>query len=337
MKPATAYAPANIALAKYWGKRDRRLNLPTNGSLSVSLGPLGTTTTIHAAENDSITLNGRTVAENSVFARRVWTFVTRFVPDRECRIAIATVNSIPTAAGLASSASGFAALTRALDRFFGCHLNDRELSLRARQGSGSACRSLWHGFVEWPCGKAQDGSDSYAFPLAGDWPALRIAIVAVNRAEKKVSSKDGMNHTLSTSPLYPLWPRQTERDLATIREAIMAKDLPTLGKTAEANALMMHATMLAARPSLCYWQTETLAALHTVWRLREEGLAVYATMDAGPNVKLLFASADSGAIAAAFPAALQVDPFGASTPDGSGMAVDRDAVRAPRNPYHGNR
>lgn len=309
MKTVTAYAPANIALAKYWGKRDHRLNLPMNGSLSISLGPLGTTTTITAAANDGITLNGQAVAENSTFARRVWGFLARFVPDRNEKIAIVTVNSIPTAAGLASSASGFAALTRALDRFFGCRLSDRDLSIRARQGSGSACRSLWHGFVEWQCGTAPDGSDSYGFPLACDWPELRLAVVTVDSTQKKMSSKDGMNHTLTSSPLYPLWPRQTERDLATIRAAILAQDLDTLGKTAEANALMMHATMIAARPSLCYWQAETLAVLRTVSRLREDGLSVYATLDAGPNVKLLFASADSDAITAAFPTARQVDPF----------------------------
>lgn len=316
MKTVTAYAPANIALAKYWGKRDHRLNLPMNGSLSISLGCLGTTTTIVAAAHDGITLNGQPVAENSTFARRIWGFVACFVPERNEKIAIATVNTIPTAAGLASSASGFAALTRALNRFFECRLSDRELSIYARQGSGSACRSLWHGFVEWQCGTAPDGSDSYAFPLACDWPELRLAVVTVDSTQKKMSSKDGMHHTLTSSPLYPLWPQQTERDLETIRAAILARDLGALGKTAEANALMMHATMLAARPSLCYWQKETLAVLHTVSRLREDGLAVYATVDAGPNVKLLFTSADSDAIAAAFPAARQINPFVTPVTDG---------------------
>ena len=315
MKTATAYAPANIALAKYWGKRDGRLNLPMNGSLSISLGPLGTRTTIDAAENDSLTLNGQAVEKESAFAHRLWAFVARFVPDRKQKIAIATVNSLPTAAGLASSASGFAALVLALDRFFAWGLSARELSIRARCGSGSACRSLWHGFVEWRRGEAPDGSDSYAFPLGGDWRALRIAVVAVSRAEKKRSSRDTMQHTLATSPLYPLWPVQAERDLTTIREAIRAEDFPILGETAEANALMMHATLLAARPVFCYWQTETLAVLQKVWRLREEGLAVYATLDAGANVKLLFTSADAEAVAVAFPTAIQVDPFAQSSSD----------------------
>lgn len=309
MTEATAYAPANIALSKYWGKRDKALNLPCNGSLSISLGELGTTTTVREAETNQLRLNGNLLSPDSGFARKVWAFVDFFQPDRTQSLLIETTNTIPTAAGLASSASGFAALTLALNTFFARQYSERDLSILARQGSGSACRSLWHGFVLWQKGERVDGLDSYATPMASDWRDLRIAVIDVNTATKKTASRDGMNHTARTSPLFSRWTAQAERDLSTISQAIESRDFQTLGETAEANAMMMHATMFAARPALCYWQEESLTALRHVWQLREEGLMIYATMDAGPNVKLLFQAEDQSNIRAQFPDALQINPF----------------------------
>ena len=304
-----AYAPANIALAKYWGKRDRALNLPVNGSLSISLGGLGTHTTVRAADRDRITLNGSDAAPGSALHRRTFAFIELWRRGAAQPLHIDTRNTIPTAAGLASSASGFAALTMALARYWQINLADSALSAIARLGSGSAARSLWHGFVKWERGTRDDGSDSFAAPITSDWQELRIALVEIDSGAKKTASGDGMNHTTATSPLYAAWPATASADLAALEAAIAARDFSALGSTAEANALAMHATMLAARPALCYLQPQTLATLHQLWQARADGLEIYATIDAGPNVKILCRAADEAAVRAAFPQALWVNPF----------------------------
>lgn len=309
MPPVEVFAPANIALAKYWGKRNRALNLPTNSSLSISLGSLGTTTRIAEAEKDTLLFNGKPLDNAAPEAQKIWRFVALCCPHRQQSITITTSNSIPTAAGLASSASGFAALTLALNEFFNLQLSDNALSTLARQGSGSACRSLWHGFVEWQKGEREDGSDSYATPIASHWQALRIALIEIETQAKKTSSRDGMNHTATTSPLFAAWVAQAEKDVHSIKRSIAAEDFMALGQTAEANAMMMHATMLAARPPLSYFLPESLATLQRIWHCREQGLAIFATMDAGPNVKILYQVQDEAAVIAAFPHAHCINPF----------------------------
>ena len=304
-----AYASANIALAKYWGKRDRALNLPVNGSLSISLGALGTHTTVRAAADDRITLNGTDAAPDSPLHRRTFAFIDLWRRGAPQPLHVETTNTIPTAAGLASSASGFAALTRALARYWQLDLADSDLSALARLGSGSAARSLWHGFVKWERGTRDDGRDSIAAPIASDWQELRIALVEIDSGAKKTASGDGMNHTTATSPLYAAWPATAQADLAAIEAAIHARDFSALGSVAEANALAMHATMLAARPALCYLQAQTLTTLHRLWQARAEGLEIYATIDAGPNVKILCRARDEAAVRALFPQALWVNPF----------------------------
>ena len=312
----SAYAPANIALAKYWGKRDRALNLPVNGSLSISLGALGTHTVVCAAERDSLRLNGVAAAPDSVLHRRTFAFIDLWRRGEAQPLHIDTRNTIPTAAGLASSASGFAALTLALARYWQLDIADSDLSAIARLGSGSAARSLWHGFVKWQRGTRDDGSDSHAAPLASDWQELRIALVEIDGGTKKTASGDGMNHTTATSPLYAAWPATAAADLAAIEAAIHARDFRTLGSVAEANALAMHATMLAARPALCYLQAQTLAPLQRLWQARADGLNIYATIDAGPNVKILCRADDEAAARAIFPQALWVNPFIDATAQG---------------------
>ena len=308
LEPAAAgeaYAPANIALAKYWGKRDRALNLPVNGSLSISLGTLGTHTTIRAAANDRITLNGTDAAADSTLHRRTFAFIDLWRRGAAQPLHVESTNTIPTAAGLASSASGFAALAR----YWQLDLPEGDLSALARLGSGSAARSLWHGFVKWERGTRDDGRDSIAAPIASDWQELRIALVEIDSGAKKTASGDGMNHTTATSPLYAAWPATAQADLAAIEAAIHARDFSALGSVAEANALAMHATMLAARPALCYLQAQTLTTLHRLWQARADGLEIYATIDAGPNVKILCRARDEAAVRALFPQALWVNPF----------------------------
>lgn len=303
-----AFAPSNIALCKYWGKRNAELNLPVNSSLSISLGNLGTRTVVRFAEaSDRILLNQQPAPRD--FAARLSAYLDLFRPAGQF-FDVCTENNIPTAAGLASSASGFAALSLALDRLMGWELAREELSILARLGSGSATRSLYHGFVVWHAGQRSDGMDSVAEPLLGAWSDLRIGILSVSSDRKSVGSTEGMNRTRETSELYHSWHKQAACDFDALRTAIASRDFPMLGQTAENNALAMHATMLSAWPPLCYWLPDSLAAMQAVWRARAEGLELYFTMDAGPNLKLLFLQADEAAVCARFPSVRVVNPWG---------------------------
>lgn len=297
-----AFAPANIALCKYWGKRQARLNLPRTSSLSMSLGSLGSEVRLCRAEGrtDTVMLNGAPLAADSAFVTRLRDYLDLFRPTPDWAFAVTARNTVPTAAGFASSASGFAALVLALDDYFGWALPRRDLSILARLGSGSACRSVYDGFVEWHAGVASDGMDSWAEPVAAIWPDLRMALLVVSAAEKGTSSRIAMQRTVETSPLYAGWPRQVEEDLAAIKSALVARDLEALGAVVERNALAMHATMMAARPPVLYWLPQSVALMRRVWDLRAHGLPVFFTMDAGPNVKVLYAAPDEAAVLGAF-------------------------------------
>lgn len=309
-KPGTrgeAFAPANIALCKYWGKRDTELNLPVNSSFSISLGKLGTRTIIKFAKSaDRIFLNGKPAPK--AFAVRLSAYLDLFRAEGQF-FEVRTKNNIPTAAGLASSASGFAALVKALDQLMGWGFNPRELSMLARLGSGSASRSLYDGFAVWHAGQRPDGMDSYAELIDAPWDSLRIGILEVSKVRKKVGSTEGMNRTRETSELYEAWPKQAACDYDELRTAVAAQDFPMFGKTAENNALAMHATMMAAWPPLCYWKPQSVSLMQKVWAAREQGMELYFTMDAGPNLKLLFLKENQAAVKKLFPKVQIVKPF----------------------------
>ena len=289
MKPsATARAGANIALVKYWGKRDAVLNLPAAGSLSITLDQLETRTTVTADEqlsDDVLLLNGQ-----ASDAGRIRPLLDRFRRHSGhavfCRVE--SHNNFPTGAGLASSASAFAALVAAADAAFATRLDDRALSEHARLGSGSAARSIFGGFVEMAAGTREDGRDAVARPLlsAEAWP-LEVIVAVVDEASKAVSSTRGMNDTQASSPYYPAWLNQVPRDLAQARAAIAARDFQALGQVAEGSALAMHASALASRPGLIYWQPATLGLIEVVRDLQADGVAAFFTIDAGPQVKVV--------------------------------------------------
>lgn len=309
---ASAYAPANIALVKYWGKRDEALNLPVTGSLSISLGTLGSHVELSRAEGgaDRVWLNGEELSGETPFARRASAYLDWFRPAKEFRFALRARNTVPTAAGFASSASGFAALAKALDGLFGWGLGTRELSILARLGSGSAARSLEEGFVEWHAGERADGMDSVAERLEAEWPELRVGAVVVCAEAKPVGSREGMKRSVETCEFYREWPGRVAKDLAALKAAIGAKDFAAMGEVAEGNALAMHALMMATRPPIVYARPETVAAMRTVWAARERGLPLWFTMDAGPNVKLLFEAKDEARVRELFSSAEVVAPFG---------------------------
>ncbi len=305
------FAPSNIALCKYWGKRDKELNLPVNASLSVSLDTLGTRTCLKPidGDQDQVWLNGQPVSKEQPFAAKIIDYLDLFRSADSPRLNVDTHNNIPTAAGLASSASGFAALIKAIDELYGYQWQPEVLSAFARMGSGSASRSLYEGFVQWHMGVREDGMDSYAEPLDQQWPEFRLGLLTLTEAEKAVGSRAGMQRTIETAHLYQSWPLQAAADLEKLTQAIHDQDFSTLGQTAEQNALSMHATMIASWPPLLYWQPESVATMQRIWQLREQGVELYFTMDAGPNIKLLFTKEQEQAISTAFPAVKIVSPF----------------------------
>lgn len=310
-KKATCFAPTNIALIKYWGKRQLELNLPVTGSLSVTLPNKGTTTTlnINDKDHDSVTLNGKTLTRDDKFSKRLSTFLDLFRGQQKIFFDIDTNNNIPTAAGLASSASGFAAIVMALNELFEWRLNDKALSILARMGSGSACRSFWPGFVEWQGGKQDDGLDSFAKPVEDKWPYLCLGLLIFEAGEKLHSSTQAMLNCAKTSPSFKQWPTQHANDLKEFKKALHEKNFTLLGEVTECNAQAMHQTIIDSRPSINYSTQETTRLKEKVWQLRKEGIPVYFTQDAGPNLKLIFEKSSQSIIEEHFPSVEVIEAF----------------------------
>ena len=304
---AVAVAGTNIALVKYWGKRTGAtagLNLPAVGSLSLTLDALTTRTEVRfdaALKSDRFYLGGR--EEEGEPRARVSRFLdlVRARAGLAARAEVRSHNNFPTAAGLASSASGFAALALAATSAAGLRLPGRELSQLARQGSGSAARSVLGGFVVLRRGERDDGDDCFAEALH-DGPAVRMVIGVAGEGEKPTLSTDGMTHTASTSPLYAGWLASQPADLAAAEAAVARGDLAELGEIAERSCLTMHGSALAARPGILYWSGATVDGFHAVRALRRAGTAAWFTNDAGPHVKALCAPGDAARVAAALQA-----------------------------------
>ncbi|HEX2688919.1 MAG TPA: diphosphomevalonate decarboxylase [Kofleriaceae bacterium] len=304
MPTTTARACANIALVKYWGKRDAWLNLPAAGSLSLTLDALVTTTQVTfdaGLFSDELVLDGAPTRPGELTRTSEFLDLVRDAAHITARARVVSKNEFPTASGLASSASGYAALAVAASAAAGTKLGSRELSILARRGSGSAARSVFGGFVRMHAGHAADGSDAFAEPIGSpltDRVRMVIAIVGGGIA-KSHGSRDAMDHTAASSPLYRAWIDLVPRDLAAAEAALAAGDLEQLGTIAEGNALAMHASAIAARPAVIYWQPATLTALAEVRALRAAGHAAWATIDAGPHVKVLTSAEDAANVAAA--------------------------------------
>lgn len=312
MPKSTVRAGSNIAFIKYWGVADAALNVPLNNSISMTLAEAHTTTTVEWVDagslaEDEITLDGVRLDERS--AQRLVRHLDRLraLAGVSHRARVVSRNNFPMASGIASSASGFAALTVAGCRALGLELNAARLSALARRGSGSASRSLFGGFVEWTRG--HDDASSVAHPLheAGHW-ALYDVVAVVSAAEKAISSEGG-HRLAATSPLLSGRLATLPHALEETRRAIAERDLHRLGPVIEQDALAMHAVMMTSTPSLLYWQPGTLEILHAVHRWRREGLPVYFTIDAGPNIHLICEAQDAETIrnlAAGLPSVQQV-------------------------------
>lgn len=281
-------AHTNIAFIKYWGKENEELIIPMNNSLSLTLDAFYTDTQvtfdpslkadilyIDNEEQDKTALNKAAVILDLV---REEAGITDFAK-------IESINHVPTAAGLASSASGLAALAGAASLAAGLDLSKKELSRLARRGSGSASRSIYGGFAEWE--KGTSDMDSVAVPIDdADWDIGMIFII-VEDGRKDVSSTEGMRRVVETSPYYEGWVSSAASDLVEIKAAIQDQDLVKVGEVAERSAMKMHALNLSANPPFNYWSPESVAAMRKVSEFRDQGYPVYLTMDAGPNVKLI--------------------------------------------------
>jgi diphosphomevalonate decarboxylase len=301
-------ANANIALIKYWGKRDVLLNLPAQSSFSITIPGFGTKTSVKAAENEIYHLDGQMVGQEKPFAKRLKSFLDAFRPYEDFCFEVSTFSKVPVASGLASSASGFATLVLALDDFFGWRLSLEHLSILARLGSGSACRSLWQGFVTWNKGELSDGRDSHGIPFEATWPGLTLGILNLSSTAKAISSREAMKKTCETSPLYRAWVQYAEDQVEVIKWAVLEQDFNAFGQILEQNAMTMFATMISAYPSIIYWNAETLEAIKQIQDLRKKGLPVYYTEDAGPHLKLFFLRQDQEDVFKAFPN-LQIYPL----------------------------
>lgn len=331
---ATAFAHPNIALVKYWGKRDTELNLPVAGSLSLTLGGLSTTTRVRFRDDinrDIVILDGKELRQGSRAYQRVVDFIrlVRHESNHDYFAEVETANDFPTAAGLASSASGFAALALAATSAAGLHLLDEQLSALARRGSGSAARSIYGGFAEMRRGSRKDGHDAFAVPIAGPehWD-LRCVVAVTTQGEKDVSSTEGMLRTQESSPLFKPWANTVAGDITEATAAIHARDFLALGRVAERSCLGMHASAMAADPGVIYWNPTTLELIHRVRRARRDGLQVFFTIDAGPHVKVFCPARELSAVRSVLGQIGGVTDLIVARPGEGAALVAADAVNA---------
>ena len=287
---ATALAHANIALAKYWGKLRGPGNLPAVPSVSVTLQALTTETSVEfdpALRGDELTLDNTRVTGRGL--ERVSRLLDQVRSASGCEhyARVVSSNNFPTASGLASSASGFAAVALAAMAAAGMGIDRSAASDLARSASASAARSLWGGFVHLPAGQAGQ-QRLCAVPIAPEehWD-LRILVAVTSEAPKAVGSTEGMQHTASSSPYYAAWVELSRGLSQRVMEAIAMRDLDALGHAAEQSALAMHACAMASSPGLVYLQPATVACVHAVRALRTERIGAWATIDAGPHVKVI--------------------------------------------------
>lgn len=335
---ASAQADANLALCKYWGKRDKELNLPTNSSLSINLKGFGTETSLEiiAADNLVFELNGEKLLEADLRYIRLDKYLTNFhylvkqhfsaqFKTDKLNFKVISHNKVPTEAGLASSSSAFAALVLALNKLFVLNASKQDLSILARLGSGSASRSVFEAeFVQWRKGSNKNGDDSYAYALDevnyDYWQNLTLAIIPISYEKKSINSTQAMEHTLNTSCLYSSWSAQAEVQIQDLIKAIKSQDFISFGTILEANAMGMHATMLAASPPIFYFLPKSIEVLHKVWDIRNSAAGdaklatklenkIFTTADAGPNIKLIFMPQALDRVLKNFPDAEIIYPF----------------------------
>lgn len=284
----TSVAPANIAFIKYWGKRDEALRIPTNNSFSMNLSGAYTTTTVDFS--DEFKVDEVSIIDGEFSEAETWKVIAHLDRVRDAakisdRARVETKNSFPKGTGIASSASGFAALTVAAASAAGLKLSEKELSILARLGSGSACRSIPDGFVEWVAGSTNENSFAYSVYPHEYWD-LRDIVAVVSEGAKSVTSTGGMQD-VRTSPLWEQRLSEIPARIEQMKRAFKEKNFTMLGELIEADCLSMHAVMQSQAPPLQYWTDATKRLMDTVRDMRASGIPAYFTIDAGPNVHVI--------------------------------------------------
>ena len=294
MATATAQASPNIAFIKYWGNRDNTLRIPSNGSISMNLDGLYTRTTVRFQSSltlDKLIINGHEVTGKGLDRISYILDLIRGMANIHERAEVMSENNFPSGAGIASSASAFAALALAGNKAAGLQLSERDLSRLARRGSGSAARSIPGGFVEWQAGASDE--DSFAFSIAApDHWNLVDCVAIVSAAHKKTGSTEG--HAVApTSPLQAARVVDAPRRLEICRKAILEQDFNTFASIVELDSDMMHAVMMTSTPALHYWKPASLEVMNRVREWRMDGIPVCYTVDAGPNIHVICPEAEA--------------------------------------------
>ncbi len=299
MPSATALAHPNIAFIKYWGNRDDRLCLPANGSLSMNLDGLFTRMSVTWLEEergkDALIINGAPARKAALDRASAFLDLVRELAGIKARASLTSESNFPEGAGIASSASAFAALALASSLAAGLELSEAELSRLARRGSGSACRSVPGGFVEWAAGSGD--VNSYAFTIAApDHWDLVDCVAVVSAVHKSTVSSEGQL-LAGSSPLQAARLADAPRRLDACRRALLRRDFEGLAGVVELDSNMMHAVMTTSQPALFYWQAATLTVMQAVRAARAKGLPACYTVDAGPNVHVIAEAASAAQVA----------------------------------------
>ncbi|MFZ2205973.1 MAG: diphosphomevalonate decarboxylase [Microgenomates group bacterium] len=294
MKKSTSRAHSNIAFIKYWGKMDDEQRLPSNGSISMNLSNLYTTTTVEFDEalvEDDITINGE---KNIKKIQKVARHLDRIRKQGNIltRARVVSENNFPMGVGLSSSATGFAALTHAATHALDLSLSEREISILARLGSGSACRSIPDGFVEWKEGNTSDESYAYSLYPENHWDIIDL-VALTSKKEKEVSTTEGQK-AAQTSPFFLERLKNIPGKISDCKKYLLEKDFTKFGTLVEKDALEMHAIMITSQPALLYWLPETIDMMKKIVGWRKDGLEVYFTINTGQNVHLLCRGTDVG-------------------------------------------
>lgn len=287
MSKVTVRANTDIALIKYWGKKDKALRLPENNSLSIILDGLHTTTTVEFSSqyHDQVIIQGRPVKKRE--RQRVIKHVNRLrtIADLDTPVKIVSSNNFPRSTGLSSSGSGFAALTYAVLAACNIDLTEKEISILARQASGTACRCVCGGFVEWLSGESSDTSYAYTYQPSQYWD-VRDVVAIVGEETKSTSSTSG-HIGARTSPFFTMRQQNITQKIDQVKQAIDDKDFTKLGTLVEAEALEFHSILFTSQPSLIMWYPGTLQVMHEVRNMRAAGIEAYFTINTGFNIHVL--------------------------------------------------
>lgn len=298
VQSAKAVSHPNIAFIKYWGNRDSALRIPVNGSISMNLAELETTTSVtfdSSLAQDSLILNGKPAEFEQVQRVSKILDIIRGLAGSSLFARVESTNNFPTGAGIASSAAAFSALALAGSKAAGLDLDEKALSRLARRGSGSASRSIPDGFVEWIPGTTDEDSYSVSLAPASSWDLMDL-IAVVATGEKKTGSSEG--HGLAdTSPLQNARVADAPRRIALCRKAVLSRDFYALASVMELDSDMMHSVMMTSNPPLFYWEPASLRIIKSVPGWRNDGLSCAYTLDAGPNVHILCSAASAEDVA----------------------------------------